>query len=82
VRRFQKHKKTVKSSLSFFALLGSARLKADCKTLVQLTPDAKSAFTVLKGVDECGVRKVDVGGLADVIPRITGDFNSFCPGSS
>ena len=40
---------------------------------IALPPDAKSAFTVLKGVDECGVRKVDGGGLADVIPRITGE---------
>jgi hypothetical protein len=33
-------KKTVKLS-SFIALLGSARVKATCRTLVKLTPDAK-----------------------------------------
>jgi hypothetical protein len=32
--------------------------------------DAKMSFTVVKGVEECGVRKPD--GMADVIPRITG----------
>jgi len=40
VRRSQKRKKTVKSS-SFFALSGSASIKAARKTLMKLTPDGE-----------------------------------------
>jgi hypothetical protein len=37
-QRSQKHKNTVKPSV-FYVLLGSARLKAACRTLIKSTPD-------------------------------------------
>ena len=39
----------------------------------EIPAESKAAFTAVKGVEECGVRKDQ--GLVDVIPRITGKLN-------
>jgi hypothetical protein len=62
------------SDVSGISTLDGDRILISDPAIAELSipADAKLAFTVVKGSEDCGVARVD--GMSDVIPRITGEM--------